>query len=157
MAPRGHFGLSVLHGCMTGSFNVFHHDPLEDFNEPSCSFRESTLVTFAPDERLCVCVSVVGFLGIRQQGGLTDCVWEVGGRNSRGLCATHTNAHIYKVHIQYNLGRWLNEWVVHPANTNTSFGLIINTTQFVLRGQRRVFLICISQTKNVSMLSEFPV
>lgn len=96
MAPGGH---SVLHGCMTRSYNAFHHDPLEDFSGPSSSFRESTLVMFASDESVSVCGCVVGFSSIRQQEGLTDCEWEVGGRNSRGLnhmslCNTHMHTYI---------------------------------------------------------------
>ncbi len=50
VTPGGHFGHSVLHGCVTGSCNMFHHDPLGDLSEPSFSFLESTLVMFASDE-----------------------------------------------------------------------------------------------------------
>lgn len=104
-APGGHFGHSVLHGCMTVSCNVFHHDPLEDFREPSCSFPRIYLshVCF---RRVCkcafVCECVVGSFDIRQQEELTDCVWEVGGRNSRGLnhvslCNTHPLNRCYRI------------------------------------------------------------
>lgn len=102
MAAGGHFGHSVLHGCMTGSYNVFHHDPLGDFSRPSCGFVESTLVMFASDECVyCVYVRVCSrFLSIRQQEGLTDCVWEVTGRNSGGLnnvslCNRHIHTHMH--------------------------------------------------------------
>lgn len=134
MAPGGHFGHSVLQGCGPGSYSVFHHDPLEHFSGPSCSFRESTLVMFASDRDVYMCVSVcvcecVGFFSNRQQEGLTDCVWEVGGRNSRGLnyvslsnthLYAHSHAHKHEIHI-HNLGRWLKEWVVHTANSQYFF------------------------------------
>lgn len=44
---------------------------------------------------LCVydCECLVGFFSIRQQEGLTDCVWEVGERNSRGLNHVSTCMH----------------------------------------------------------------
>lgn len=38
VAPGGHFGHSVLHGCMTRGCNVLHQDLIEDFKVPSCGF-----------------------------------------------------------------------------------------------------------------------
>lgn len=90
VAPGGHFGHSVLYGCMTGSCNVLH----QWF---SCGFWESTLVIFASDESVevcvCLCECVVDSFSIRQQEGLTDCVWEEGG-GTVGVLTTCLCAHM---------------------------------------------------------------
>lgn len=63
---------------------------------------------FASDECLCVCACVLGFFSIRQQGELTDCVWEGEGGTlgvlNNSPCATHIYA---AIHIHCNLDRWL--------------------------------------------------
>lgn len=101
MAPGGHFDHSLLHDCMTRSYNIFHHNPLEEFSRFSRGFWEFTLVMFASAWWVSVYLCS-RFLSIRQQEALTDWVWEVGGRNSRGLnhvsmsktlTYMHTNMH----------------------------------------------------------------
>lgn len=98
VAPGGQLG--YLDSCWMGIFRVLHYEPPRGHQWTRMCHWGSTFVMFSSNECLAVCVweCTLDLFSIGLWEELTDCVWEVEGRNSRGfnhvsLWSTRTHSH----------------------------------------------------------------